>query len=185
MVDGALLAQKMNDLDGVAALPKKVTEVIVCANFFADGFAKFDQRAGIVDDEVGMHFESEAPDAVVARIFRSILPVRNHFFFPLPVLHLGVFWRPAVSDPVGLRVLRRAAWAAGKTDDYFDIEHFSEKDSFAEGVDVLFCEGGVGMKRVAMTTEGGDAKAAIFEFFMLGLGFGAVGNEVIDRKSVV
>src|SRR5882762_10156300 len=105
-----------------------------------------------------MHFKREALDPVLARIFRSILPVRNYFFFPLPVLHLGMFGGPAVSDPVRLGILRSAARAARKTDDNFDVEHFREKDGVAEGIDIFLGMLGIGMNGVAMTTEGGDAK---------------------------
>src|SRR5215467_15615337 len=79
VVDGTLLAEKMNDLDGIAALPVKMAEVVVGANLFANGFTEFQERAWIIDDEVGMHLESEAPHAVVVRVLRSIFPVRNHF----------------------------------------------------------------------------------------------------------
>src|SRR5580693_1168566 len=139
MVDGALLAEKVDDFNGVAALPEEMAEVTVGANFLANGFAKFHQRAGIVDSKIGMHFESQALDAVFAGVFRLCLPVRNDFFFPLPVLHLGVLGGPAIGDPIRLGVLRGAAGAAGETNDDLHAEHFREKDGFSKGVDIFLC----------------------------------------------
>src|SRR5690242_16802912 len=181
MVNGALLAEEMDDFDGIAALPEKMAQVIVGANFFADGLAKLDERARVVDNKVGMHLESQALDAVFAGVFRGFLPVRDDFFLPLPILHLGVFGRPAIGDPVGLSVLRSASGAAGKTDDDFDVEHFCKEDGFAESVDVFLRVIGVGMDRIAVTTKGGDVNAAVFKLFLPGLGFGAVGDEVVKR----
>src|SRR5207249_3341805 len=67
MIDGALLSEEMNDFNGIATLPEKVAEIVVGANFFADSFAQFDERARIIDDKVGVHLESERLDAVLAR----------------------------------------------------------------------------------------------------------------------
>src|SRR6266850_481229 len=50
--EGALLAEKVNDFDGIAALPEEVAEVAVRANFFADGFAELHQRSRVVNNEV-------------------------------------------------------------------------------------------------------------------------------------
>src|SRR5690349_19486809 len=111
MVDGALLAEEMDDFDGIAPLPEEMAKVVVGANFLADGFAELDQRARVINDKVGMHLEGQPLDTVIAGVFGSFLPVRNDFFLPLPVLHFGVFIRPAVGDPVWLRILQRAAWA--------------------------------------------------------------------------
>src|SRR5690348_2411841 len=105
--DGALLAKEMDDFHRVTTLPKQMADVVVGANFFADGFTELDQRARVIDDKVGMHLKSKALNAVLAGVFGSFLPVRDDFFFPLPVLYRGVFIRPAISDPVRLRVLRR------------------------------------------------------------------------------
>src|SRR6266850_561413 len=112
--EGALLAEEVNDFDRIADLPEEVAEIAVGADFFADGFAEFHERSRVVDDEVRMHFERKAFDAVITRVFGCFLPVRDDFFLPLPVLHLSVFRRPAVGDPVGLGVLGRASGTAGK-----------------------------------------------------------------------
>src|SRR5207245_6283648 len=106
---------------------------------------------------------------------------------PLPVLHLCVFGRPAVGGPIRLGILRCAAGTAGKANDDFNIEHFGEEDRFAKNVDVLLREFGIGMQRVAMTTESGDANAAVFEFLLprFRFGFGAIGDEVVERAMMI
>src|SRR6266403_5099231 len=38
---GALLAEKVDDFDRIAALPEEMAQIAVRANFFADGFAEF------------------------------------------------------------------------------------------------------------------------------------------------
>src|SRR5215472_18518903 len=105
--DSALLAQEMDDFDWIATLPEKMAEVVICADFLADSFAQLNERSRIVDNEIRMHLQSEALDAVVAGVFCRFFPIGNDFFFPLPVLHLGVLRGPTVGDPVRLRVLRR------------------------------------------------------------------------------
>ena len=113
--------------------------------------------------------------------FAALLPVRNDFFFPLPVLHLGVFGRPAVGDPVWLGVLGSAAGTTGKTDDDFHAEDFGEEDGLSKGVDVFLGVLGIGVNRVAVTTEGGNLNSAVFKFFQPGFGFGLVGDEFVER----
>src|SRR6267142_1458203 len=102
--EGALLAEEVDDFDGIAALPEKMAQIAVRADFFADGFAELHERSRVVNDEVRMHFERQAFDAMIARVFGCFLPVGDDLFLPLPILHLRVFRRPAVGDPVGLRV---------------------------------------------------------------------------------
>src|SRR5207253_764304 len=97
-----------------------------------------------------MHFKCETLDAMLARVFRCILPVRNDFFFPLPVLHLGVLGRPAIGDPVRLSVLRSATRAAGKADDHFYIQDFSEENGLAERIDIFLRVLGIGMNGIAV-----------------------------------
>src|SRR6267142_252615 len=132
-----------------------------------------------------MHFEREPPDPVLARIFRGILPVRNDFFFPLPVLHLGVLGRPAIGDPVRLGILRSAARAAGKTDDHFYIQHFGEENGLAERVDIFLRVLRIGMNGVAMTTESGDANPAVLKFFQPGFCLSAVFDQVVERTMMI
>src|SRR5216684_9288930 len=132
-----------------------------------------------------MHFEREALDPMLARVFRGILPIRNDFFFPLPVLHLGVFGGPAVSDPVRLGVLWSAARAAGKTNDHFYIEDFGEEHGLAERINIFLRVLSIGVNGVAVATEGGDAETPVFKFFLPGFGFAAVSNQVIQRTMAV
>src|ERR1700730_3320422 len=103
-----------------------------------------------------MHFKGEFADAVFAGKFRSFLPVGNDLFFPLPVLHFGVFGRPAVSNPVGLSVGWGAARATGKTYDHFNAEALGEQDGLAKSFRVVFSVLGVWMDGIAVTTKCGD-----------------------------
>src|SRR5260370_5139845 len=127
-----------------------------------------------------MHFEREALDPVLPGVFRLFLPIGNDSFFPLPVLHLRIFGRPAIGYPIRLGILRSAARAAGKADDDFYFEDFSEEDGLAEGIDVFLGMLGIRMNGVAMTTERGDANSAVFKFFLPGFGFAAVGDAIIE-----
>src|ERR1700730_516139 len=132
-----------------------------------------------------MHFEREALDPVLPGVFRLFLPIGNDSFFPLPILHLRVFGRRPVSDPIRLGILRSAARAAGKTDDDFYLEDFGEEDGLAEGIDVFLGMLGIGMNGVAMTTESGNANSAVFKFFLPGFSFAAVGDEFIERTMTI
>src|SRR5467141_4510023 len=132
-----------------------------------------------------MHFEGEALDPVLPGVLRLFLPIGNDSFFPLPVLHLRIFGRPAIGYPIRLGILRSAARAAGKADDDFYVEDFSEEDGLAEGIDVFLGMLGIRMNGVAMTTESGDANSAVFEFFLPGFGFAAVGDEFIERTVTI
>src|SRR5712692_387952 len=180
MEEGALLAEKMDDLDGIAALPEEVAEIAVRANLLADSFAKFHQRARVVNHKIRSHFKGEPGDAVSTRERRRFLPIRNHLFFPLPVLHPSILGGPAIRDPVGLGIQRRSARAAGKANNNFHAEHLREEDGLAEGGNVFLGVSGIRVKRVAMTTERGDANTAIFKFFLPSCGFAAVAQELVE-----
>ena len=79
--ESALFAEEMNDLDGIAALPEKMAEIAVGADFFADGFAQFQKRAGIVDHEIGVHFEGQTFGCRGTSVFGGVFPVGDDFFF--------------------------------------------------------------------------------------------------------
>src|SRR3954469_21851766 len=79
-----------------------------------------------------MHLQRNAMYAMFTRELRRFLPIRNHLLFPLPVQHLPIFRGPAIRDPVGLRIRRRAAWAAGKPHDYANIQTLGKKNGFAK-----------------------------------------------------
>src|SRR5437879_20886 len=165
-----LYNQELNDLDRTATQPQEMAQIAVLANLFADGLAEFHQCSGIINNKVRMHFESKTFDAVIARVFGCFLPIGEDFFIPLPVLHVGVFGGPAISDPIRLGILRSAARAAGKTDDDSYLEDFGEEDGLAEGIDVFLGMLGIGMNGVAMTTESGDANSPVFKLFLPGFG---------------
>src|SRR6266850_2293072 len=101
------------------------------------------------------------------------------------VLHMCVFRRPAVGDPVGLRVLGRSAGAAGKTDDDFYVEHFGKEDGLAKSVYVFLSVFGIGMNGVAVATEGGNVNPLVFKSFLPSLGFATVGDEFVERTMMI
>src|ERR1700687_5638525 len=185
MENGTLLSEEVDDLDGIAALPKEMAQVAVRANLFADGLAELHQRPRVINSEIRMHFESQALDAMLAGVLRLFLPIRNNFFFPLPVLHLSVLGGPAVGDPVWLRVLRCAARTPGKANDDFHAEHLREKDGLAESINVLLGVLDVRMERVAVTTEGGDANSLVFKLFLPSHGLAAVSDELVEGTMTV
>src|SRR6202035_1108786 len=66
VINRALLTEEVDDFDGIASLPEEMAEIAIGADFLADGFAKFEKGAGIVDHEIRMHFKRELVDAVFA-----------------------------------------------------------------------------------------------------------------------
>src|SRR6267378_3238977 len=64
--EGTLPPEEVNNFDGIAALPEKMTQIAVCADLFADGFPELHQRSRIVDNKIRVHFERQAFDAVIA-----------------------------------------------------------------------------------------------------------------------
>src|SRR5271165_1487313 len=67
VIDDALFAQKVDHFHRIATLPEKMAQVAVRADLLTNGFAEFQQRARIVNDEVGMHLESQAVYTVFTR----------------------------------------------------------------------------------------------------------------------
>src|SRR6266850_1418727 len=183
--EGALLVEEVDNFDGIAALPEKMAQIAVRADFFANGFAELHERSGVVNDKVRMHFERQAFDAMIACVFGCFLPVGDDLFLPLPILHLSVFRRPAVGDPVGLRVLGSSPGAAGKADDDFHVEHFGEEDGLAKSVYVFLGVFGIGMNGVAVATEGGNVNPLVFKSFLPSLGFATVGDEFVERTMMI
>src|SRR5437868_4137571 len=128
-----------------------------------------------------MHLQTDAMDAVFARELRGFLPVRDDFFFPLPVKHLAVFGRPAIRDPVWLRVRRSAARAAGKANDHFHLKPFSEQYSLAKDFAVARRMLFVRMHGVTVTAQRGNTDSAILKLFLPRLGFSRISKEFIYR----
>src|SRR5258708_5613349 len=161
----ALFSQKADDFDRIATLPEQVAQIAVRADLFANGLPELHKGARFLDNKIRVHLEGEALDAMLAREFRGVLPVRDDFFSPLPVLHLGVFGGPAVTHPFLLGVLRSATGTAGKTDNHFYLEHFREQDGFAKRINIFLRMLGIGMNGVAVTTERGNANPAVHKLF--------------------
>src|ERR1700688_509191 len=57
VINRALIAEKVDDLDGIASLPEEMAEIAVGTDFFADSFAELQKCAWIVDHEIRMHFK--------------------------------------------------------------------------------------------------------------------------------
>src|ERR1019366_10001367 len=99
---------------------------------------------------------------MLAGKLRRLLPARNNFLFPLPVENLAKLRRPAKGGPVGHGVGRAATRASGKTHDHFDVEFFGEEHSAAKDLGARLSRLGVGMKRIAMTTESCHMNIAVW-----------------------
>ena len=177
---GALFAQKVDDFDRITALPKEVAQIAVCTDFFAGGLAELHEGARIIDHEVRVHLQGEALDAVLAGELRGIPPVRNDLLFPLPILHLGIFGRPAIGDPIRLGILWSSARAAGKADDDSYIENFGEANGLVERIDVSLGMLGIRMDGVPMTTESSDVNSPVFKLFQPSFGLTPVVDEVVQ-----
>src|ERR1700737_126381 len=171
----------MDHLDGIASLPEQMAEVAIGADFLAHGLAQLHQRTWIVDDKIGMHLKRQPTYAMLPCEFCRLPPVGNHLLFPLPVLHLRVFGRPTIGDPVRLRVIRSAPGAAGKSYDDADVEALREKYGPLEAFVIahrMFC---VGVNRIAVATKSSDANAAVFKFLFPGFGFRGISQEFLHR----
>src|SRR6266436_8854150 len=175
----------MNYFYRIATLPEKMAQVAICSDFFANGFAQFHQGERVVNHKVGMHFERQTFDAMGTRVLRSVLPIRDDLFFPLPLQHLVVFRRPAVSDPVRLGVGRSASGTSGKTDDNLNVEHFRKQNCFTKSVGIFLRVLGVGMNWISVATEGRDAQTLIFKSLLPGFGLGLVLDQFIKRAVTI
>src|SRR3984893_2293807 len=171
MKDGTLLAEKVNDFYWIAALPEKVAQVTVRADFLAHSLPQFEQCARVVDDKIRVHFERKFTDAVIARKFCGFLPIRNHLFFPLPLQHVVVFRRPTIGNPIRLCVRRSPCRATGKSNNYFHVHALGQEHRFVKRFDVSFRVRGVRMDGISMATESSYVDVAVFKFLFPGFGF--------------
>src|SRR6266496_5555675 len=103
-----------------------------------------------------MHFERDAMNSMFTRKLRSLLPIRDHFFFPLPVESCGILRRPAVSNPVRIRVIRIAAWTAGKTHNDFYADPLRKQHGLLERFPIALRDRPVRMNRIAMAAQDRD-----------------------------
>src|SRR5258707_1781341 len=176
-----LLSQEMNHFDGIATLPEQMAEVAVRADFLAHRLAKLHQRAWIIDNKIRMHLQRNAMYAVLAREFRSFLPVRNNLFFPLPILHFRVFRRPSIRDPVRLRVGWRAPGAAGKSYNHAHVEPFRQQNRLAKALAIVCSMFFVRMNRVSVTAQRGYVNATVLKFLFPCFRFSRIRQQFVDR----
>src|SRR5712671_1622489 len=175
-----LLSQEMNHFDGIAALPEQMTEVAVRADFLTHRLAKLHQRAWIIDNKIRMHLQRNAMYAVLTRESRSFLPVRNHFLFPLPVLHLRVFRWPAICDPVRLSVGWRASRAPGKSHNHWHIQPLRKQNRFPKTLAIVCRMLFVRMDRISVTTQRRHVNAMIFKFLFPCFCFSRIRQQFVD-----
>ena len=88
----------------------------------ADRITQEDQRLRVVDTLRRDVLQRDLLNAVLVCEGDHLLPVWNQHLIPLPLEDLGDDRRPAGCDPVGRRVLRRAARTARGHDDRLDAE---------------------------------------------------------------
>src|SRR3979490_2085669 len=131
-----------------------------------------------------MHFKRQLSNTVFASKLRGFLPIRNNFFFPLPILHLGVFRWPAIGNPVRLGIARRASGTAGKTYDDFYVEDLRELNGLAKRFGVFGSVLRVGMDGIAVAAQRGDVNAAVFKFLFPRFSLAGVTQELIDRAMI-
>src|SRR5712671_2139737 len=118
--------------------------------------------------------------AVLAREFRSFPPVRDYFFFPLPVLHLRVFRWPAIRDPVRLSVGWRASGAPRKSDNHGHIQPLRKQNCLPKALAIMCRMLFVRMDRISMTTQRRHVNATIFEFLFPCFCFSRIRQQFVD-----
>src|SRR5207302_11429294 len=110
----------LNRSNRTALLRARMAWTAVGTIFRANSVVQLQQRPGVIDDDIGVHLQSDFVNAVLAREFGCLLPIRNDFFFPLPVLYLRIFRRPTIRNPVRHGV----GWAAtGTSREAHDYAH--------------------------------------------------------------
>src|SRR5438552_2363816 len=83
----------------ISSLPKEMTGIEIASDFWSNCIAQLEQCLGIVDYEIGMHFQGDLPNPITSGEFDSALPIRNDTFLPLPLKGLEEFWRPGGDNP--------------------------------------------------------------------------------------
>jgi len=101
-------SQKVMTSTGSQTLPEQVAQIAVRTDLFTTASRSF-MRVQDYRQRVRVHLEGEALTPCSRASFCGISSNMERFFFPLPVLHLGIFGGPAVSNPVRLGILRSAA----------------------------------------------------------------------------
>src|SRR5450432_1093674 len=85
-----------------------------------------------------MHLQGYFVDAMIAGELCRFFPEGNYFLFPLPIEHLTVLRRPAVSHPVGHGVGVTAAGATGETHDHTYPETLGQQHGAPECLGIAF-----------------------------------------------
>ena len=126
---------------------------------------------GLYTTKFGMHLQRDLVNSVIAGELGRLLPIWNHSFLPLPVEHLTVLGRPAVSDPVGHRLRGTAARTTGETYDHTHSETLSQQHGAPECLRIALRDLWIRRYRVAVATERRHLNIAVFEFLFPGRAF--------------
>src|SRR5260370_13808202 len=94
---------------------------------------------------------------------RRLLPVGTDFLFPLPVLGRSILRRPAVSNPVRIRVIGIAARTSGESDNHFYAQLLRQQHSAPESLRIPLGHRAVAMHRIPITTQAYDLNVAVLE----------------------
>src|SRR5439155_532365 len=133
---------------------------------FAHSIAQLEQRKRVVHHKIRMHLERDAMNSVFTRELRRLLPVWDHFLFPLPVESCGILRRPAIGYPVRIRVARIAARTARKTDNDFHPNPLREQHCFLERFPVALRDVAIGMNWIAVTAQGCNLNVVVRKFLL-------------------
>src|SRR5437868_3028923 len=110
-----------------------------------------------------MHFKSKLANSMIAREFRSFLPVRDEFLFPLPLEALRKFRRPAIGNPAGILVGGRTTGTTRKTDNDTDPNLLSQLHCFAKSLGIAIGYGRIGMDWIPVAAKRANRKIMVGE----------------------
>src|SRR5882757_7073095 len=103
---------------------------------------------------------------MLARELRRLLPVGDDFLLPLPVQHFLVLRRPAVGDPVWLRVVRGPSRTARESNNDRHIHLLRQQHRPSKRLSVSGGMLGIRMNWVPVATERRHPNVAILELLL-------------------
>ena len=121
---------------------------------------------------------------MIAGKFCRLLPIRNNFFFPLPILGGSKLRRPAVGHPVRIRVVGIATRAAGESDDYFHVEFFREQNRATKGFCIALSDLAIRMHGVSVAAQSRHLNLVVFELLFPRSQFGRIIEQLLYRTMV-
>src|ERR1700704_2257502 len=112
-----------------------------------------------------MHLDGDT-EAVIGGEFCVLDPIGRDNFVPLPLEYVQILRRPGTSHPVGRLGTGRIAGTAGEIDDGGDAQLLRQENSLAADLAGLLRALTIWMKRVSMTAQSADSRAAIGELLL-------------------